>query len=55
VEFYYVGVVELTENLDLAVGALCVGCMLEGIEYFFECVYFFIEFLLDFPNMSIGS
>lgn len=55
VEFYYVGVLGLFENLDLAIGALCVGGMLKGVKYLFECVYFFGGFFLHFPYMSIGT
>lgn len=54
VEFYYVGMFGLFEDLNLAVGALGVGRVLEGVEDFFKCKYFFGGLFLYFPDMPVG-
>jgi hypothetical protein len=53
VEFDDVGMVEFVEEDNFSVGALGIGGVLEGIEYFFECEGFPSFFIIDFPNMSI--
>ena len=55
VELDDIGVFSLFEDLDLAVGALGIGGVLEGVKNLFEGVYFFIVFLLDFPDVAIGA
>ncbi len=55
IELDDIGVFGLFEDLDLAVGALGIGGVLEGVKNLFEGVYFFIVFLLDFPDVAIGA
>ena len=50
-----IGVFRLFEDLDFAVGTLGVGGVLEGVEDFFEGVYFFSGFLLYFPDVAIRA
>ena len=54
-EFDYVFVFEFRKEHDFAVGALCIGGMLESVEYFFKSKYLSGFFVWDFPDMPIGS
>lgn len=50
-----VRVLQLLQDLDLAVGPLRVGGVLEGIEYLLEGVDPLDGFLLYFPDVAVGS
>lgn len=50
-----VGMLQLFEYFDFAVGALGVGGMLEGVEYFFKSVDPFTELVLYLPNVAVRS
>ena len=53
VQFDDVGVLDLTQDFDLSVGALGISGVLEGIEDLFQGVCFFGVFFLDFPDMAV--
>ena len=55
VKFDDVGVVEFVEDGDFPVGSLGVDFVVEGIEYFFECVLVFVKFVEDFPDVAVGA
>ena len=55
VEFNDVGVVDLSEDLYLAIGSLGICGVLEGVKYFFECIYFFSVFFFYFPDVTVCS
>lgn len=50
-----VGVSELFEKHDFAIGALCVSGVGEGVEIFFECFDYLGFFVCNFPDVPIGS
>ena len=49
-----VGVSELHEKHDFAIGALSVGGVIKSIEIFFKGFYFFIFVVNYFPDVSVG-
>ena len=51
----YVRVLDFVEEHHLAVGALGVCWVLEGIEIFFQGVDSFVFFVDNFPHDSVGS
>jgi hypothetical protein len=55
VQLYYIGVIELPQDFYLAIGALGVSGVLKGVEYLFECEYFFCIFLFNFPNVAVSA
>lgn len=54
-QFDNVGVVQLLEDLDFAVGALGVGGVLEGIEDLLESEDALGGLLLDLPDVAVGT
>ncbi len=46
---------DFVEEHDLAIGALCVGGVLEGVEVLFEGVYCFVFLVDDLPYDTVGS
>lgn len=55
VQFYNVGVIQLFEDLNFAIGALGISGVLKCIEYFLESEYLFGGLLLDLPDVSVGT
>ena len=55
VYFYDVAMIDLPQYFNLSVGPLRVCGVLEGVKYFFKCVYFFSVFFLDLPNVPVSS
>lgn len=54
-QFDDVGVVQLLEDLDFAVGALSVGGVLEGIEDLLQGEHALGGLLLDLPHVAVGT
>jgi hypothetical protein len=55
-ETHNVGVpVKFTQEDDLTEGPLCIGWILEGIEYFFNCNNIFSFLVICLPYDTIGS
>ena len=55
VQLDYVRMLELFKDFDLSVSALGISRMLKGIEDLLEGKNPFGRFLLDLPDMSVGS
>lgn len=55
VQFDNVGMIEFMQKYDLSIGPLGVCGMLESIKYFFESEDISGFFVVDFPDMPIGS
>lgn len=47
--------VGLLQDLDLAIGPLRIGRVLECIEYFLKRVHFLANSVLDFPDVAVRS
>lgn len=45
--------VGLLQDLDLPVGPLRIGRVLECVEYFLKCVHFLRDSVLDLPNVAV--
>lgn len=54
VEFDDVRVLNLSQDLNLPIGPLCISRVLEGVEYFLQGKNLFGCFLFDLPDMSVG-
>lgn len=52
-QFYYIGVIQLFQNLYLTVCSLGICRMLKSIKNLFEGIYFFSGFFLYFPDMPV--
>ena len=50
-----VGMIELLKDLDLSIGALCIGGMLKSIKYLLKCKDAFCSLLFHLPHMTIRT
>lgn len=55
VQLYDVRVIQLVQECDLPERALCIGRVLEGVEYLFEGQHLACALICHPPDVSVGS